>query len=153
MNLGCVRQPVDASPKNWGGRDRRTLRTMRTKKQNSPALERAVTRAAAISSIGATLELGNDLSVEAFNASIADTRGKLDTYNQLLSQVDAARVQLKKAEKELSGRSRRMLSGVLATYGPDSLEYEKAGGTRSSARRRPVRAANKITAPTDVKAA
>ena len=37
---------------------------------------------------------------------------------------------LKVAERALADRSRRMLSGVEAKYGPDSDEYEKAGGTR-----------------------
>ena len=33
----------------------------------------------------------------------------------------------------------RARSGIRAVYGPDSKQYEQAGGTRSSARKRPVR--------------
>lgn len=110
---------------------------MRKKKQTSVALERAATRAAAISTIDPVLDFGNGLTLEAYRSAMVDTREKLATYNQLLSQVDAALTRLSQSEEELTGWSRRMLSGVLARYGSDSVEYKKAGGTRKSERRRP----------------
>jgi len=118
---------------------------MKKKKQNSLALDGAATRAAAISSIDAALDLGNGLSLEAYREAIADTRAKLEAYNQRLSQADEARTRLVQSEEELAIWSRRMLSGVLARYGSDSVEYKKAGGTRRSERRRPRSAAQRAT--------
>jgi hypothetical protein len=57
-------------------------------------------------------------------------------YNKLLSQVDEASNKLKVAERALADRSRRMLARVATKYGPDSDEYEKAGGTRRSEHRK-----------------
>ncbi len=37
----------------------------------------------------------------------------------------------------MSDTSERMLAGVAAKYGRDSTEYEMAGGTKKSERRRP----------------
>jgi len=114
---------------------------MRIKKQKSPALERAVTRAAAISSIDVALDLGNAVTLASYKTTIDETRAKLDAYNTLLSQTDEARTRLAIAEEGLTKWSRRMLSGVLTRFGPNSAEYQKAGGTRDDERRRPVRAA------------
>ena len=66
------------------------LINMRIKMQNSPALERATTRAAAIASIDAALDLGNDLSLASFKTALVQIRGHFDTYNILLSQAHEA---------------------------------------------------------------
>lgn len=111
--------------------------TMRRKKETSPALRLGTTRLAAISSIDPALDLGNELTLAAYRVAVADTQTKLEGYNQLLSQLDEARVLLRASERALAGRSKRMLAGVVARYGSNSVEYEKAGGTRDSERRRP----------------
>jgi hypothetical protein len=41
--------------------------------------------------------------------------------------------------RELSGLITRFRSGMRSIYGPDSVQYEQSGGTRSSARKAPVR--------------
>jgi hypothetical protein len=48
----------------------------------------------------------------------------------LLSDADASLTSFESLENELSGITERMLSGVGVKFGYDSIEYEKAGGTR-----------------------
>jgi hypothetical protein len=49
--------------------------------------------------------------------------------------------QLQVAEDALRDKNKRVLSAVEAMYGPDSSQYEQAGGTRQSERKRPARKA------------
>ena len=126
---------------------------MRLKRESSLPLERSVSRAAAISTIDEALDLGSGITLTGYRAAIAEARQGLDGYNALLSQLDEAHIRLSTAEDALQLWSRRMLAGVLSRYGPDSVEYEKAGGTRDSARRRPGVGAAKTavtTAPVGV---
>ena len=51
-----------------------------------------------------------------------------------------AKVKLKAEEKKLSKFSSAMLTGVGQRYTLDSDEYEQAGGTRESERKKPGRA-------------
>jgi hypothetical protein len=57
----------------------------------------------------------------------------------MLSQVDEAKNEVHSQEKIVNDLNRRMLNGVGAKYGYNSNEYEMAGGTRQSDRKRPVR--------------
>ena len=109
------------------------------KKRFSRITERAAQRIAAIKSIDPELDLGNGMTVAAFQTLIADTDTALETYNTQLSETDSAKSRLSQREKELSEFNERMLVAVAAKYGKDSYEYEKAGGTRRSQRRRPRR--------------
>ncbi|MBM4025843.1 MAG: hypothetical protein FJ280_10625 [Planctomycetes bacterium] len=54
--------------------------------------------------------------------------------------------QIKTQEKKLKDLTERMLAAVAARYGKDSDEYEKAGGTRKSERKRPARRGGKSSA-------
>lgn len=109
----------------------------RVKKQSSLKLELATTRAAGLESIDPTLDLGNGLTLVAYRAKIQDTTTKLSAYNTKLSEADDAQNAFLMAEGSMSDTSERMLAGVAAKYGRDSTEYEMAGGTKKSERRRP----------------
>jgi len=113
----------------------------RVKKTSSLTLERAAARAAGLESIDAALDLGNGLTLASYRAAIADTNTKLGAYNTLLSQVDEAQNAFREAERALGDTSDRMLAGVAARYGRDSGQYEMAGGTKKSDRKRPSKAA------------
>lgn len=106
-------------------------------KRTSKALDKAGTRAAGLRSIGAQ-DFGNGLTSTTFEEAVADTRAKLDDYNQTLSLVDEKANLLADAEKKLSDFSERVLAGVAAKYGKNSNEYEKVGGTRKADRKRPA---------------
>lgn len=114
---------------------------MARRKRSSTILEKAERRASGMNSIGADLNLGNDLTLDAFWDDIHDLREMQQAYNQLLSSVDQAYNEMLIAEKALAVKSERLLKAVAVIYGPDSSEYEMAGGRRRSERRRNNRAA------------
>jgi chromosome condensin MukBEF ATPase and DNA-binding subunit MukB len=108
-------------------------------KRSSAAIEMAERRLAAMQSIGEDLDLGNGFTLDTFINAIEDAQEKLNAYNTQLSMTDAAASHLEEAEKLLKAFSAQMLRGVALKYGDDSIEYEKAGGTRKSDRKRPAR--------------
>lgn len=109
---------------------------MAYRKRNSKDLEKAGQRLAGMKSIDPALDLGNGLSVATYLSVIEETDVALEGYNTQLSQADGLQNEFFAKEKNLRDMSERMLVGVAARYGKDSDEYEKAGGTKKSLRRR-----------------
>jgi hypothetical protein len=106
-------------------------------KRTSKILDKAEVRAAGLRSIG-TEDFGNGVSSTTYEQAVADTRTKLDDYNQTLSSVDEKANVLAASEKTLQDFSERVLAGVAAKYGKNSNQYEKVGGVRKSERKRPA---------------
>ena len=67
---------------------------------------------------------------------IEDVREKLAAYSMALSMVDKTQNGLNEAERSLNDFSEHMLLSVASEYGKSSDEYEMAGGTRKTSRRR-----------------
>jgi hypothetical protein len=111
------------------------------KRNRSIILDRAQTRAAAINTITPAIELGGELTLAAYTASINEAQTKLNAYNTTLTDADTARRTFESTERNLADMSDRMLAGVGAIYGKNSVEYAQAGGVKKSERRRPSRAA------------
>jgi hypothetical protein len=105
---------------------------MAYKRRASQIIADAQQRVTGLKAISPTLDLGNGLTVTAFNAQIALTQTALDSYNTLLTKADAAGNDLNTVEKNLGTLASRMLAAVGVKYGKDSNEYEMAGGTRTS---------------------
>ncbi len=116
-------------------------------KRKSTVLEKASKRLAGMETISLTLDLGNGLTVPAYNAKVIAITSKLDAYNQLISGVDASSTELKQNEKELRDMSQRMLEAVGSAFGHDSIEYEKAGGVRTSNRKKTKKKTKVTTKP------
>lgn len=112
---------------------------MAYRKMSSRYYEQAVQRVAGLKAIQATLDLGNGLSIEAYEASIGEMKSTIDTYNTLLAQADTLQNTIQAKEKALRDLSERMLMGVASRFGRDSDEYEKAGGRKKSEIRRTSR--------------
>ncbi|MFM8850226.1 MAG: hypothetical protein ACKOE5_07510 [Cytophagales bacterium] len=74
-----------------------------------------------------------------YEAAVLDFRQRLDEYNMALSEADSKQNTASEAEKKLRDMSERMLMGVASKFGKDSDEYEKAGGTRKSEKRKPLK--------------
>ncbi len=108
-------------------------------KRSSKDLEKAQQRANNLASIDIALDLGNDLTLVAYQKSIGELRAKLNHHNNLLSEIDALANDITAGEKALADLSERMLDGVGVKYGKDSNEYEMAGAVRKSERKPPVR--------------
>jgi hypothetical protein len=105
-------------------------------KRTSTILQKAERRAAAMGSIKPNLDMGNGMTLESFWADIDDVRDLQKKYNELLSTVDQLYHEMLDTEKALAEKSERMLNAVAVVYGRKSSEYEMAGGTRRSERRR-----------------
>ncbi|NEO62246.1 MAG: hypothetical protein F6J98_18135 [Moorea sp. SIO4G2] len=108
-------------------------------KRSSRKLMNAERRLASLKSINARLDLGNGMTIQELEASIQSVREKLETYNTILSTVDAAYNNLLEAEEVLTDISEKMLLAVAVKYGKNSFEYEMAGGVRRSERKRRIR--------------
>jgi hypothetical protein len=85
--------------------------------------------------------------------TLTGLQGKLTALRQKRDQAEALRTQLTALTNEANALSNdvaniitRARSGFRAFYGPDSTQYEQAGGTRSSERKRPT--SKKTPAPT-----
>ncbi|MCC7050956.1 MAG: hypothetical protein IT239_04175 [Bacteroidia bacterium] len=115
----------------------------RNKKTISDTLIKANARISGIKSINATLDFGDGKSVATYQGSITTCQSKLDAYNTLLSQVDAAYNDFIASEKTLKDWNEAMLIAVANKYGKNSNEYEKAGGTRKSEHKKPAKKAPK----------
>ncbi|MBP6755022.1 MAG: hypothetical protein KA210_02660 [Bacteroidia bacterium] len=99
-------------------------------------LEKGITRLAAIKSIDAALDLGNNINVTVYETELNLLRTKLNTYNTTLSTIDdlynACLVQME-VVKDLN---ERILTGVATKYGKNSTQYEMAGGKKKSERKK-----------------
>lgn len=107
-------------------------------RRTSQILEAARQRLAGLKSINPAPDFGTALSVAAYETAITGFSGKLENYNQQVAALDDLQNSLEVDENTLREMNKRMLSAVEAAYGPDSSEYEAAGGTRASERKRPT---------------
>ena len=108
----------------------------RQKKKRSLVIDKAQSRQAALLSISPELDFGNDLTTDTYDQLLDETRESLQIYNTLLSEIDQAYNGFQSLEKSLADMTERMLTGVATQFGKNSNEYEMAGGTRKSERRR-----------------
>ena len=114
---------------------------MARRKRTSVVLEAAHQRLAGLNSITPPPDFGSNLTLAAYTTQISEFSTKLNNYNQMVSALDDLQNQLDAAEASLRETTKRMLSAVEAHYGPDSSQYEQAGGTRQSDRKRTTKKA------------
>ena len=114
---------------------------MARQKRNSTSVTFAQERINSLASIDAALDLGNSLTLAAYEARKEAVKKKNDAYNTKLSELDGLLNEIESDEGSLDELSTRMLAAVGVKYGKDSDEYEKAGGTRTSDRKTPARKA------------
>ncbi|MEA2174529.1 MAG: hypothetical protein QOD00_2121 [Blastocatellia bacterium] len=84
-----------------------------------------------------TFGLG-DLTQAKFQTMVDDLRNKRNQTETLRTQLTALVNETNDLGVGLSDAVTRALSGVRAVFGPDSSQYEQAGGTRRSERKRPT---------------
>ncbi|MBD6615065.1 hypothetical protein FNW02_04160 [Komarekiella sp. 'clone 1'] len=112
---------------------------MARQKRNSRTLDKAEVRLASIKSISPTLDVGEKLTVKDYTEKIESLRQTLEAYNTTLSTIDVLLTQIIENEQDLADYSEKMLRGIAYKYGNNSHEYQMAGGTRKSDRKRTVR--------------
>jgi hypothetical protein len=105
-------------------------------KRGSAVLDAARQRLAGLKSITPPPNFGGSLQVTDYEQGINDLSEKIDRYNGMLATLDSLQNEIEADERDLRTTNARMLSAAEAQYGPDSSEYEQAGGTRRSERKR-----------------
>jgi hypothetical protein len=108
-------------------------------RRSSSVLETARQRLAGLKSIQPAPNFGSNLSVADYGQKIADLSDELDGYNTQIAALDERQNTIDAKEDALNDLNKRMLSATGAQYGPDSSEYEMAGGKRASERAHPTR--------------
>ena len=80
-----------------------------------------------------------DITLAQFQTMINDLRTQRNTTEDLRTQLTAAINNTNAKAEAIGGVITRARSGFRAFFGPDSTQYEQAGGTRASDRKRPTR--------------
>lgn len=112
---------------------------MARRKRTSQVLEKAVRRAASMSSIDSALDLGSGLTLPSFSTLIETMQTRENAYNSALSNLDKLYREMLETERELGDMAEHMLLGVATKYGKSSVEYGMAGGVPKSQRRQGLR--------------
>ncbi|MBI4784829.1 MAG: hypothetical protein HY785_26490 [Oscillatoriophycideae cyanobacterium NC_groundwater_1537_Pr4_S-0.65um_50_18] len=112
---------------------------MARRKRTSPVLEKAVRRAASMSSIDPNLDVGNGLTLPSFSTLIETMRTRENAYNTALSNLDKLYREMLETERDLGDMAEHMLLGVATKYGKSSVEYGMAGGVPKNQRRTRLR--------------
>ena len=107
-------------------------------RRSSSILDTARQRLAGLKAITPAPNLGPALSLATYEQEITSFNTDLDGYNQDLAALDEKQNRLEASEVSLRDKNKRILSAVEAQFGADSSEYEQAGGTRQSERKRPT---------------
>jgi hypothetical protein len=100
-------------------------------KTSSATIEKASVRLQGLKAISPTLDLGGGLNGAALEAAMNDARIKLDAYIHMRSELEEVQSAFEDSEKALAQINTRILAGIAARYGRDSVEYAQVGGTRS----------------------
>ena len=108
----------------------------RLKKPGKP-VETSQKRLAGQKSIDETLDLGNDLTNAEYEKKINAILQALEKYNVMQAASGEQLNIYNELERDLKTYSERSLKAVGVKYGFDSSEYEMAGGTRKSERKKP----------------
>jgi hypothetical protein len=92
------------------------------------------------------ITLGSDNDPNNPKVTYPDFQAAEKKVEDLVEQIDAARSALTKlvddkddAAADLSDLNTRALSAIRGIFGPDSAQYDQAGGVRTSERKKPVR--------------
>ncbi|MDZ8030900.1 hypothetical protein [Nostoc sp. DedSLP04] len=119
---------------------------MTQRKRNSMSLTKAERRIEGMQTINPELDFSNGFSIATYNTKVVELREKLAAYNQAQAVVNKTHNALIEAERELNTYSEQMLLNVASHYGKNSDEYEMAGGTRRSDRKKPRPVVNQTVA-------
>ena len=103
---------------------------------SSISVQNATSRLAGVKAIAQDLDLGNGLTLESYQTAITEVDTLINSYNTQLSSLGEVRNRIREKEKALNDLNERMLIGVGAKYGKDSNQYQMAGGTRKSMRKK-----------------
>ncbi|MBS1793290.1 MAG: hypothetical protein JSS81_05520 [Acidobacteria bacterium] len=102
-------------------------------------VQSAQQRVNGMKSVDERLDLGNGVTVETFTAAIKGVTDEIAEYNMMLADLDAKANLIDSKIGLMKDFAKRALTGAEYKYGPDSNEYERIGGIRTSDRKKPGR--------------
>ena len=105
---------------------------MYRKKTVSNPLDKLKFRIEAAKSFDEAFDFGNGMNAAELEEFSNDLEEAINSYNQTLSDADDLRDTIRNLEDQANDISDRLLSLVGGSYGKDSLEYQRMGGTRKS---------------------
>jgi hypothetical protein len=100
-------------------------------------LDKGKVRLAAIKSIDANLDLGNQITVQNYEIELNKLNAKIEQYNTTLSIIDDLYNECQAQKSIIKDWNERVLTGVATKYGKNSTQYEMAGGVKKSERKKP----------------
>jgi hypothetical protein len=105
---------------------------MYRKRLVSKPLDKLLFRIEAAKSFDEAFDFGNGINVDELEEFSNSLEATINSYNQTLSDADDLLDTIARLERQANDISDRLLSLVGGTYGKDSLEYQRMGGTRKS---------------------
>ena len=105
------------------------------KVQTAEEIITAKKKEAGINSIDPNFELENGLSLATYRGKITDAETLLEMYNGTLANAEAIKSKYLGSIAELRDYTRRFITGIESKFGPDSVEFGKAGAVRRSLRK------------------
>ncbi len=109
---------------------------MSGKKKTSKHIEKAKYRVSGLRSIDHALDMGEGMTIEAYETAIAEAEQKIAAYNTASASINDLKKEAEAAEQSLADFSDRMLHLIAGRFGTKSPQYEKAGGKPRSSRRK-----------------
>ncbi|WP_395090864.1 hypothetical protein [Armatimonas sp.] len=109
---------------------------MARQRRSSATLDAFKARLQGIKQISPVPNLPPNLSLAALDTAALSAQQALDAHNALIIALDDSTNQLAAKERQLEKLYTQALSAIAAQYGKDSSEYELAGGTRTSERKK-----------------
>lgn len=101
-------------------------------------LEKGITRLASVKSIDPELDLGNGINVPNYGEQVNLLADLVSRYNTTLSTLDDMYNEFAAQNLAVRDWNERILTGVATKYGKNSSQYEMAGGTKKSERKKPI---------------
>ena len=101
-------------------------------------LEKGITRLASVKSIDPELDLGNGINVPNYGEQVTLLADLVSRYNTTLSTLDDMYNEFAAQNLAVRDWNERILTGVATKYGKNSSQYEMAGGTKKSERKKPT---------------
>jgi hypothetical protein len=105
-------------------------------RRKSTSLDVAKSRWQGLSSQDPAMDLGNGLSVQAYEVSITALNTQLLKVNNLAAELQTVRAKLVEMEREMRDLNDRYMKATAAKYGTSSMEYLAVGGIRKKDIRR-----------------
>lgn len=106
--------------------------TMYSKRLVSKPLDKLKFRIEAAKSFESDFDFGNGINATELETFSNDLESAINGYNSTLADADEMRDLIRSLERQANDISDRLLSLVGGSYGKDSLEYQRMGGTRKS---------------------